>query len=85
MAWPSAVFVADFLSWMARNGRVVDQPGDCDVWALCGFFSSGAEWLAVPSPAVVPQTDFFLPPKVRKGIGVPRLEVFQKRRHVPLV
>ncbi len=66
-----------------RNGRDVDQPGDCVVWVLCGFFSSGVECLVVPSPAVVQQTDLFLPPEVRKGIGMPRLEVFQKRRRVP--
>ncbi len=54
--------------------------------ALSSFadsFLRGRSCLAVPSPAVVQQTDFFLPPEVRKGIGTPRLEVFQKRRRVP--
>ncbi len=64
--------------WL-RNGRDVDQPGDCIVRVLCGFFSSGAESLAVPTPAVVQQTDIFLPPE----FGVPRLEVSQMLRRVP--
>ncbi len=58
--------------------------------ALSGSFADSFLWgrslsfgRFVPSPAVVQQTDIFLPTEVRKGIGVPHLEVFQKRRRVP--
>ncbi len=43
------------------------------------FLQGRGEYLPLPSPAVIQQTDFFLPQEARKGIGLPRLDAFQNR------